>query len=284
MRPAIRITILVIIIIAGLAVLFYPDISNWHNSRVHAELLFSHNEELARMHEEYIQDHWQRAHAFNERLNQITVRDAFDGYGAVIKRDEYEAILNIGGVMALVEIPAINVRLPVFHTTSHETLLRGVGHLENTSLPVGGASTHSVLTAHSGLAAHRLFTDLEELGIGQLFFVQVLGETLAYQVDQRRVVLPHEIDDIRIIPGADHVTLITCTPYAINSHRLLVRGIRTPYEPGMEELIESILPEEIVALDIRIIIITAILCLFLLVLFVRLLIGLKKRKSVTERV
>jgi len=282
MRPAIRIPIILIVIIAGLAVLFYPDISNWYNSRVHAELLFNHNEELARMQEEYIQGHWQRAHAFNERLNQLTMQDHFDGYGTLVERDEYEAILNIGGVMALVEIPAINVRLPVFHTTSHETLLRGVGHLENTSLPVGGVSTHSVLTAHSGLAAHRLFTDLEELGIGQLFFIQVLGETLAYQVDQRRVVLPHEIDDIRITPDADHVTLITCTPYAINSHRLLVRGIRIPYEPGMEERIESILPEEIIALDMRIIIISGILCLFLFFIFIRFFLKLKRRKS--ERV
>ena len=276
MSHAVRNTIIAIIIIAGLAVLFYPDISNWHNSRAHAELILNHNEELALMHEEYIQSHWQRAHQFNEMLNQATPSAAL--------REEYESILNIGGVMALVEIPAINVRLPVFHTTSHYTLLRGVGHLENTSLPVGGASTHSVLTAHSGLAAHRLFTDLEELGIGQLFFIQVLGETLAYQVDQRRVVLPHEIDETRIIPGADHVTLITCTPYAINSHRLLVRGIRVPYEPGMEEQIESILPQEIVALDIRIIIVTGILCLFVLVLIVRLIVGRRKHKEATERV
>jgi len=273
MRPAIKIPIILVVIIVGLAVLFYPDISNWYNSRAHAELLLNHNEELAGMRAEYVQSHRQRAHAFNESLMHIT---AFDGTAA--RHHDYESILNIGGVMAVVEIPAINVRLPVFHTTSHETLLRGVGHLENSSLPIGGVGTHSVLTAHSGLAAHRLFTDLEELGVGQLFFIQVLGETLAYQVDQRRVVLPHEIDDIRILPGADHVTLITCTPYAVNSHRLLVRGIRVPYEPGMEELIESVLPEEIRVLDMRIKIVAGILGLLLLVVVIRLLVGLKKRK------
>ena len=267
MRLAIKIPIILVVIIVGLGVLFYPDISHWWNSRVHADLIFSHNEELAQLREEYIQEHWRRAHAYNYNLSQNPL---LGGNRANFDLEYYRSLLNIGGVMALVEVPAINVRLPVFHTTSHETLLRGVGHLENTSLPVGGANTHSVLTAHSGLAAQRLFTDLEDLGIGQLFFIQVLGETLAYQVDQRRVVLPHEIEDIRIVPGADHVTLITCTPYAINSHRLLVRGIRVPYEPGMEELIELILPDEPWALDIRVKIVAGILAFFILILIIKL--------------
>jgi len=272
MRNAIRIPLLLVVLIVGLGILFYPDISNWHNSRVHAELITNFNEEIAQMRTEHIQEHWQRAQVFNEelfeRLADLTVRGQFQGDGAIMPFDEYMDILNVGGVMALVEIPAINVRLPVFHSTSHEVLMRGIGHLEDSSLPIGGSSTHAVLTAHTGLATHRLFSDLEEIEIGQLFFIRVLGETLAYEVDQLSVVLPHEIDDIRIVQGADHVTLITCTPYAVNSHRLLVRGLRIPYEPGMEEEIESILPEEPILMDLRIKIIAGILCLFLIVLII----------------
>ena len=265
MRRAVQIPLLIIIIAAGLGVLFYPDVSHWWNSRVHAVLVFNYQEELAQMRADHIEDHWRRAHEFNAILSQTAPRDVLRN-GAAMAREEYLDILNIGGVMALVEIPAINVNLPVFHTVGHDVLLRGVGHMEISSFPVGGYNTHSVLTAHSGLASHRLFTDLEELDIGQLFFIRVLGETLAYQVDQRRVVLPHQVDDIRIIPDADHVTLVTCTPFAINSHRLLVRGVRVPYEPGIIEQIASILPEENIMLDLRIVIIANVLLFFILAL------------------
>ena len=279
MRRSILFPILIILIIVGLGVLFYPDISNWYNDRVHAEIVFTHREGMAQLNDDYLQQHWQRAREFNKALTDITVRDPFDGRGAIIARDEYLSILNFQGVMALVEIPAINVMLPVRHTTSTEVLLRSVGHLEESSLPVGGESTHSVLTAHSALASHRLFTDLEELVIGDLFFIRVLGETLAYKVDQLRVVWPHEIDDIRIIQGADHVTLITCTPYRINSHRLLVRGVRVPYVPGMVEEIESVIPEETIVTDFRVKIIAAILGLFMFAIIIRLIVGSLRKKG-----
>ena len=260
MKKSIQIPLIILILLVGFAVLFYPDFSNWYNSQVHADLLFHYDEELTQLREEYIQEHFRRAREFNNQLSGLYISDPFVlGSGAVLPPPpDYMEILNVGGMMGRIEIPAINVHLPVFHTTSHATLLRGVGHLEHTSFPVGGEGSHAVLTAHSGLPSHRLFTDLEQLGIGELFFVRILGETLAYQVDQRRVVLPHEIEDIALIPGADVLTLITCTPYAINSHRLLVRGVRVPYDPAIVETIAVILPDTPLLIDFRLVSIAVI--------------------------
>ena len=267
MKRSVKITLVIIILLIGFAVLFYPDISNWHNSQVHADLIFNHNEKLALLRDEYIQEHFRRARDFNDKISGLYVTDPFVPNSGVVlpPSPDYMEILYVNGMMGQIEIPAINVHLPVFHTTTHATLLRGVGHLEHTSFPVGGETSHSVLTAHSGLASHKLFTDLEKLVIGELFFVRILGETFAYQVDQRRVVLPHEIEDIMLVPGEDLLTLITCTPYAINSHRLLVRGVRVPYEPGIIETILVVLPEEFF-IDFRLILITAMLGLFALIL------------------
>ena len=259
MKKPIKIALVITILLIGLAILFYPDISNWHNSQVHADLIFSHNEDLALLREEYIQDHFRRARDFNDKISGLYVTDPFVPNSGVVlpPSPDYMEILNVNGMMGQIEIPSINVNLPIFHTTSHATLLRGVGHLEHTSFPVGGQTSHSVLTAHSGLASHRLFTDLEELNVGELFFVRVLGETFAYQVDQRRVVLPHEIQDIMLVPGEDLLTLI-------NSHRLLVRGVRVPYEPGIIETIAVILPEEFF-LDFRLVLLGVMLAGFALV-------------------
>ena len=267
MKTPIKIALVAVILLTGLAVLFYPDISNWYNSQVHADLIFNHNEDLALLQEEYIQDHFRRARDFNDQISGLYVTDPFVPNSGVIlpPSPDYMEILYVNGMMGQIEIPAINVHLPVFHSTSHATLLRGVGHLEHTSFPVGGETSHSVLTAHSGLASHRLFTDLEELRVGELFFVRVLGETFAYRVDQRRVVLPHEIEDIMLVPGEDLLTLITCTPYAINSHRLLVRGVRVPYEPGIVETILVALPETFF-IDVRLILIAAMLAFFAFVI------------------
>ena len=136
--------------------------------------------------------------------------------------------------MGTIRIPKINVTLPIYHGTANETLEKGAGHLENTSLPIGGTGTHAVLSAHSGLPTAALFTDLEKLAEGDLFFLDVLDETLAYRVDQVKVVEPEDTSDLLIDTNADYVTLVTCTPYGINSHRLLVRGVRTEYVETLE--------------------------------------------------
>ena len=151
--------------------------------------------------------------------------------------DDYESLLCVTeeGVMGFVEIPSIDVLLPIYHGTSEAVLEKGAGHLQGSSLPVGGESTHTVLTGHTGLSNAKLFTDLTELENGDIFFLKVMGEKLAYKVDQIKVVLPSEMKDIQIVSGEDYCTLLTCTPYGINSHRLMVRGVRTDYEEAVAD-------------------------------------------------
>ena len=146
--------------------------------------------------------------------------------------------------MGYVEIPVISVNLPIYHGTGTDSLERGVGHLLGSSLPVGGESTHAVLTGHSGMATSKMFTDLEQLKEGDVFYLHTLGETLAYQVTELNTVLPHETELLAVVPEKDYCTLVTCVPYAVNSHRLLVRGERIPYEQA-EELVEEITIEEL---------------------------------------
>lgn len=148
----------------------------------------------------------------------------------------YRSLLNItkDGVMGLIKIPAIDVSLPIYHGTSDAVLEKGVGHLEGTSLPIGGSGTHTVLTGHSGLSNAKLFTDLDNLQIGDYFFLETWGETLSYRVESKKVVLPSELDDLQVVQGEDLCTLLTCTPYGVNSHRLLVRGVRAEL-PDIEE-------------------------------------------------
>ena len=153
----------------------------------------------------------------------------------------YNKLLAVGssGVMGTINIPSINVMLPIYHGTSDDVLKKGVGHLKGTSLPVGGTSTHAVLTGHTGLSSAKLFTDLVQLEKGDIFVISVCGQKIAYKVFRTDVVLPKDTKSLRIYEGKDYVTLITCTPYGINSHRLLVRGERTEYKEGMEDQVKK---------------------------------------------
>ena len=146
--------------------------------------------------------------------------------------ENYKEVLNVSddGVMGYVEIPKISVYLPIYHGTSDEVLEKGVGHIQNTSVPIGGNSTHSILTGHTGLPNAELFTRLDELGIDDIFYIHVLGDVLTYKVFETKVILPDKIDELRILNGKDYVTLVTCTPYGVNSHRLLVKAERVEYE------------------------------------------------------
>ena len=148
--------------------------------------------------------------------------------------DNYLEVLNTDGIMGRLTIPKIGVDLPIYHGSSEESLQKGVGHIESTSLPIGGEYRHAVLTGHRGLPNAELFTRLDELTVGDTFYIHVLDRTLAYQVDQITTVEPDEMETLRAVPGEDYVTLVTCTPYGVNTHRLLVRGTRVPYTPGEE--------------------------------------------------
>jgi sortase A len=206
----------------GLCVLLYPTMSNLWNQHRQNRLIDNYTNTVAELREDEKSDVRSAAEAYNNTLAGLST-------DAPLDHDSYNALLNLdgSGIMGYLEIPKIDVRLAIYHGTGEAAPDNGVGHLEGTSLPVGGSSTHCVLSGHRGLPSAKLFTDLDKLGNGDLFYIYILGETLAYEVDQVLVVEPTQVDALKITPGQDYVTLLTCTPYGVNSHRLLVRGHRT---------------------------------------------------------
>ena len=187
----------------------------------------------------------QLADAYNTALVPGTADDAYSREVLLAASEDYEDLLNIAGngIMGFVVIPKISVNLPINHGTDSQTLAAGVGHLLGSSLPVGGPNTHAVLTAHSGMSGQKMFSDIDELEIGDLFYLEVLGETLAYQVDQIKTVLPENTTYLQIAENEDFCTLVTCTPFGINTHRLLVRGERVPLETDADEPADIDIPE-----------------------------------------
>lgn len=225
---------------ASLVMMFYPWISNFVNQHQADITVDNYKKKEKSLSEEQKEEMWKKAQMYNADLakNQVELTDPFVESKSAIKSGLiYNNLLNIdkSGMMCYLEIPCINVNLPVFHGTAASTLERGIGHLEGSSLPVGGKSTHAVLTGHTGLNNAKLFTDLTEVKEGDLFFLHTLGKDLAYRVIEIEVVLPEETQDLLIRKGKDLVTLITCTPYGVNSHRLFVTGIRTKYTPEEKE-------------------------------------------------
>lgn len=218
-----------LIFLVGLLILLYPTISDLWNKRHQSIVISTYQVDLDQSDEEAIAAEFAAADDFNDRLPQLL----YTMTGAEIEASaEYNALLNSSGigVMGILEIAKINVRLPIYHGTSDAVLQVGAGHIGSTSLPVGGVDTHSVVSAHTGLPSARLFTDLNQLKIGDTFKVTVLDRVMVYKVDQIEVVLPTEVSGLRIMPDEDYMTLVTCTPYGVNSHRLLVRGTRLPDE------------------------------------------------------
>lgn len=227
----------------GFAILIYPTVSNQWSTYRQNQLISSYEELIGKMAEEDFTKEWEKANAFNDTIIHNNIfGDVFGENGDDIKNTEYWQILNVGndGVMGYVSIPKINVKLSIYHGTADDVLQTGIGHLNGTKLPIGGESTHSVLAAHRGLPSARLFTDIDQLERGDMFYIHVLDETLAYQVDQILDMVDKDDNEtlqkaLQIEEGQDYVTLFTCTPYGVNSHRLLVRGTRVPYN-GEEEI------------------------------------------------
>lgn len=228
--------IFAILFLAGLSLLLYPFIANeWNNYR--QKRLMSNYEKVVAEKEaageiDY-EAEWEKARAYNDALLPSILPDSFAVAEASDEDEEYMSALNLAGdgIMGSVEIPKIDITLPIFHTTEEDVLEQAAGHLEGSSLPVGGESTHAVISAHRGLPSAALFTDLDKLEEGDHFLIHVLDDTLCYEVDQITVVEPEETDTLAVVEGEDLVTLLTCTPYGVNSHRLLVRGHRVPYVP-----------------------------------------------------
>ena len=216
--------LLIVILIIGLSLLLYPTFSNWWNALHQTRVIASYTEQVSDIDNEQYAALWQDAWDYNRMIAQR-------GRLHTLTEEEqllYQSLLDVSGtgIMGYVEIPSINVLLPIYHGTDEAVLQVAVGHLEWTSLPVGGEGSHCVISSHRGLPSARLFTDLDQLVEGDIFTLRVLDEVLTYQIDQIRIVEPHQTEDLQIVENMDYCALVTCTPYGVNSHRMLVRGHR----------------------------------------------------------
>lgn len=235
-----------VLFLMALGLTLYPLVSNYVNQRYTSEIQTAYQEIIQQTDDSVLQEAKQRAIAYNLAITPGTA-DAYSEESLLSAAEDYDDQLDIAGngIMGYVEIPKIQVNLPIYHGTDAEALDRGVGHLLGSSLPVGGENTHTILSGHSGMASQKMFTDLEQLAQGDVFYLNVLNETLAYHVTEINTVLPYETDLLGIVPGEDLCTLITCTPYGVNTHRLLVRGSRIPYEEALTLEEESVAAEAV---------------------------------------
>ncbi|MDD7646757.1 MAG: class C sortase [Ruminococcus bromii] len=229
MKKHLSTIILIFVFLIGLSLLLYPSLSNYWNSFHASRAIATYAEQTANLEEDTCSELLAAAESYNNTLpsrgNTFSLSDA--------ENETYQSLLNIGGtgIMGYIEIDSLDVSLPIYHGTDEAVLQIAVGHLDWSSLPVGGESTHCVLSGHRGLPSAKLFTNLDKLTEGDTFVLRVLDEVLTYEVDQILIVEPHEIDALRIVPGEDLCTLVTCTPYGVNTHRLLVRGHRVENSP-----------------------------------------------------
>ncbi|MBR3768131.1 MAG: class C sortase [Clostridia bacterium] len=226
--------ILVAIFFVGLSVLLYPTISDFWNEKRQSQAIVDYDSYIENLTPEDYSDYFEKADVYNQKLRNM----AFPFLNHKNIADEYYSTLDVNGegMMGYITIEKIKVQLPIYHGTSDKVLNSAVGHVEGSTLPVGGKSTHSVLSAHRGLPSAKLFTNLDKVEVGDVFTIRILDRTITYQVDQILIVLPHETDNLNIVQGEDYCTLVTCTPYGINTHRMLVRGTR----------IENIEPDRVI--------------------------------------
>lgn len=224
--------LLVLALVVGLALVLYPSVSNWWNSQHQTQAVAEYSDEVAQLDQADFDQLWADADAYNAAL--VANADRFSP--TEDERVSYQRLLRIDdtGIMGYIEIPSIDVRMPIYHGTDDAALQVGAGHLEGSSLPTGGKGTHCVLSGHRGLPSSRLFTDLDTLAVGDTFVLHVLDRTMTYEVDQIVTVDPYDLDDLAIDPDQDYCTLVTCTPYGINTQRLLVRGHRVANRPAAQ--------------------------------------------------
>lgn len=228
MRKHASTMILILILVVGLSLMLYPSFSNWWNEAHQSRAIAAYSQEVSKLDENRYDELWQQAREYNRSLvgreNAYLLDDS--------QKAEYERLLDVSGmgIMGYIEIPSLKVSLPIYHGTEESVLQVAVGHLEWTSLPVGGESTHCVLSGHRGLPSAKLFTDLDRLVVGDRFRLGVLDQVLTYEVDQILIVEPQDTEALLVEEGKDLCTLVTCTPYGINTHRLLVRGHRVETE------------------------------------------------------
>lgn len=222
----IKIAFAIVMMISGMGIIAYPFISNKLAEKNASVAIQEYQNTVDEMDQEKLDAAKEAASKYNEQLSNVLLEDASEENDTAVS---YVDMLGLGDGIGYITIPKIDVNLPIYEGTNDDVLSNGIGHMSQSSFPVGGESTHCVLTGHRGMPGAVLFTNLDQLQVGDYFFLHVLDEILAYQVDQIKVVEPEETSDLEIIPGEDYCTLITCTPYAVNTHRLLVRGVRAEY-------------------------------------------------------
>ena len=267
----------ILMIVLGLGMILFPLISNQVNKIQYQKVIGTYDDKIVQNSETENNQMLTEAREYNSSISTTDIIDVFQN-PVQTNSTEYLSILNVddNGMMGYISIPKIDVRIPIYHGTSSDILQKGVGHLEGSSFPVGGESTHAILSAHRGLPSSRLFTDLDQLEEGDIFYIYVLNEVLAYQVDQILVTEPSETEALKIVDGKDYVTLVTCTPYAINTHRLLVRGERIEYNKQVEE--QTVEDRSLSTADI-ILYISLIIAILLIIIAVIVSVRHKKNKN-----
>ena len=270
-----------LVFLAGAGVFLYPTISDMWNQYRNAQLVSKYEEAVTELSDNDYDRLWKEAKEYNAEHPVNAIVDAFEEEDTYELSHPYDRVLdpNGDGLMGSIEIPKIKARLAIYHGLSKTVLEKGVGHVEGTSLPIGGKSTHAVLAA-------QLFTDLDQMEKGDIFILHILGKHLAYKVDQIKTVLPDETSDLDIIEGEDHVTLITCTPYGVNTHRLLVRGVRTKYVVEDTKNDETI-PQKLAVVDPKRVLAGGAAVLVVLILLIYLIVRYRdkkrKKKQLSER-
>ncbi|OTW85885.1 class C sortase [Bacillus thuringiensis serovar cameroun] len=252
------------IFLFGLGIFLYPTISNWLATRAHYSEISSYDKKIKALQKKEIEHREKEAADYNKQVqtSKQTFADPFAEENSI--QQAYADALNLGDVMGYIEISKIKIKLPIYQGTSEEVLSRGIGHLDYSSLPVGGENTHTILTGHRGLPSAKLFSDLDKLSEGDLLYIHSLDKILAYKVDQIKVVLPHETDDLQIVENKDYTTLITCTPYGVNTNRLLVRGERVEFNQKEKQEIST---EVFMFNKWMVIVPILLLCAFLVVIY-----------------
>lgn len=234
----------ILVFAIGFCVCLYPLVGSLIQRVGQQSLLSTYEKEEEKIDTETMESELEKAREYNSMLYQTQGVYVGDEAASILSDESYESLLNLtdSGIMGRIEIPKINVDLPIYHGTEDDVLSKGIGHFKPSSLPVGGKSTRSVLTGHRGLPSSKLFTRLDEMGEGDYFFIEVCNETLAYRVNEIIEIKPEELSELQIEPDEDLVTLVTCTPYGINTHRLLVTGERVPYKESIKEEIQPSFP------------------------------------------
>lgn len=262
----------------GLGILSYPLISNWYYRIEANNQVADYKEARDLLSEEEIQRRLRLAQIYNDNLGNVVPKDPYTEEEKKRAFDNYAQMLELRTKIGTIEIPSIDVDLPIYAGTNEEILQKGCGHLEGTSLPIGGESSHTVITAHSGLPSARLFTDLQKVEMGDKFYINYIGGVLAYQVDHIDVIDPSDFSQLLVVPGKDYATLLTCTPIMINTHRLIVRGHRVPYVPEEDDKVREDVGKNL-DIDKRLI----ILLIFAIIILLRFILDRRRKKKAAKR-